>query len=282
MATTTAEPKEPPHVDKEVSIKRVTKLESHLDPIWPKGEKIQEVKTTLDNAKRADAFYRSHLPPTKSTAVKLLILSESPCYTSEDLAKLKIDTDLLKAAGITLPKDAPEGHVNLWHCLTYGEPSLVDASTPLALSDKDNSTICGGTWAFWKVFATLAGATDVQKDGYDPLKSQETIETAYKRFMKPDTKDTKATRDARILLKNKVIEKLSELGIVLLDVSPFSIYLGGTNIRVKNRTTGIEYWTRDPEFVLDNKTYKAIVQAAFNVYSGTSGKCVFLLWNAAC
>ena len=90
----------------------------------PRGLKDKKhFMTSILTAKLVDEHYRAHLPSKVITA----ILSESPCFTRDDLATMKADPEILKKAGIELP-DGLLHHVNLVHCLTYGEAWVLDSS----------------------------------------------------------------------------------------------------------------------------------------------------------
>ena len=111
------------------------------------------------------------------------------------------------------------------------------------------------------MLATMAGRVDVHKDGYDPLASKETIDTAFD-SLKKVTKNPYASLKYKI----EILKDLKKQGIVLIDVSPFAIYFGSETITRRNKKTGNEYWT--PEFKLDDKDYKSIISTAFEIYSG--------------
>lgn len=111
------------------------------------------------------------------------------------------------------------------------------------------------------MLATMAGRVDVKEDGYDPLESRETIETAFD-SLKRDPKDP----SARLKYKIEILKDLKKEGIALVDVSPFAIYFGSKTVKRRNKKTGREYWT--PGYKLKDEDYKNIISTAFKTYSG--------------
>jgi len=147
------------------------------------AEYRNEYLPPLEAAIRADRYYREALPlPKKKKSatslpppkVRLLIMSESPAFTSRDLLDAGKDGD----------------YVNLVHCLAYGEPTLLSSSSssssldsncagderPLSspsfatvplqiaadsslppLNSSDMRKVKQGTPAFWRLLAVLAG-----------------------------------------------------------------------------------------------------------------------------
>lgn len=106
-------------VEEEASHKRVVELGVRLKQIWPKDK--TEFLTSVSTALTVDSYYRAALPDGPP---KLMIVSESPCFTREDVAAMKANVKLLKEAGIEL--NGLDNHVNLVLCLTYGEPWALD------------------------------------------------------------------------------------------------------------------------------------------------------------
>lgn len=117
-----------------------------------------------------------------------------------------------------------------------------------------------GTLAFWKILATMAGKTDVQENGSDPLESYESIDTAY-----DDLKD-QAERLKRLQYKIEILKDLKKMGIALIDVSPFAIYFGSGSVTRYNKETNKPYFT--PAYALPADDYNKIIRAAFETYSG--------------
>jgi hypothetical protein len=122
-----------------------------------------------------------------------------------------------------------------------------------------------GTWKFWKVLSTLAGMADVRDNGDDPLATRDTVKDAFQDVIGGGS-GKKTKRESRIRAKFQVLKKIKEKGIVLIDVSPFAIFMNGETVIRTNKKTGKEYYT--PKYKLSSKEYKAIICAAFETYSG--------------
>ena len=251
-------------VDGKESQRRVDELGEKIRRFWPEDK--MEFLTDTSVARIVDSYYRHGLPKSE-TPVKLLILSESPCFTRGDIAEMKVDVDVLAAAGIA--HDGPVEHVNLVHCLTYGEAWAIQESTIAPSTEDKKRQYSAGTWPFWKVLLTFAGMADVHEDGYDPLESDETVKTAFKAVIGGGSANQKK-RAARIQAKHDVLKELREKGIVLIDVSPFAVYLGGGTVMCTNKTTGNKYYTSKNKLKGDD--YNRLIQTAFETYS-----CPFLM-----
>jgi len=248
----------PPLVSEQESRKRVQELGERLRDLWPKAK--EEFLTSAATAMRVDEYYRAGLPKGQ---VKLVVLSESPCFTRDDIANMLVDLKVFEEAGIKF--EGPQNHVNLVHCLTYGEGWALDESTIKASTEDKKRQYNAGTWPFWKVLATIAGMTDVREDGYDPLATNETIEKAYKSIIGGGSSASKKRRKERIINKHQVLEKLREMGILLIDICPYAIYMGGGSIFRTNKETGNIYHT--PKHKLADRDYIPMIKAAFETYS---------------
>jgi hypothetical protein len=247
-------------VDEKTSKGRIEKLGAALVEIWPKDK--SEFKTSVSTACVVDAYYRDSLP--SGSPVELMIVSESPCHTRCDLPGMQLNLDALKEAGID-EYNGPLSHVNLVHCLTYGESWAIKEESKAASTQDKMKQVGAGTWKFWKVLATLAGMADVRDNGDDPLATRDTVKDAFKDVIGGGS-GNKTKRESRIRAKFQVLKKLKEKGIVLIDVSPFAIFMNGETVLRTNKKTGNQYYT--PKYKLSSKEYKAIICAAFETYSG--------------
>jgi hypothetical protein len=160
-------------VDEKISKDRIEKLGAALDEIWPKDK--SEFKTTVSTACVVDTYYRDSLP--SGSPVQLMIVSESPCHTRGDLPEMQLNLNALKEAGID-GYDGPLSHMNLVHCLTYGESWAIKEESKAASTQDKMKQVGTGTWKFWKVLATLAGMADVRNSGDDPLATSDTVKDA--------------------------------------------------------------------------------------------------------
>jgi hypothetical protein len=237
--------------------KRVGKLGSSLGGMWPKDK--MQFMTSVSTATLVDAHYRASIP--SEGPVKLAVLSESPCFTRDDLVAMKADPTILEEAGMEELAEDLLFHVNLVHCLTYGEAWTIDPTTIPEKSEDKKRQYSNGTPAFWKFLATMAGRVDVDEEGNDPLQSQETIDKAFE----PLTRSPKKLC-ARLKYKIQILKDLKEKGIVLIDVSPFAIYFGSKTVTRYNQKTGKPYYT--PAYKLSSKEYNMIISTAFETYSG--------------
>lgn len=107
-----------------IARERIERLGVKMVDLWPQDEELQQYQTSVSTAEIVDAHYRASLP---DGPIKLLLLSESPCHTRDDLAKMMSDLGMLEAAGIKLDKEL-RYHVNLVHCFSYGESWMIDKS----------------------------------------------------------------------------------------------------------------------------------------------------------
>ena len=247
-------------VDEKTSRKRVKRLGAEMDEHWPEDKK--DFKTTNATACLVDEFYRDSLPP--KGPVELMIISESPVNTRADLSAMKLSLKALKEAGID-SYDGPLSHVNLVHCLTYGESWAIEEKSKAASTQDKMKQVSSGTPAFWKVLATLAGKADLRENGDDPLASKSSIEKAFK-----DTgligggSADKDTRESRMQTKVEIQKQLKENGIVLIDTSPFAISMSGEREYRINKKTGKKYYTQ--KYKLSSAQYTAVMRASFEIY----------------
>ena len=221
-----------------------------MKEIWPK-----EFPECQDGASElAHKYYDDSIPWEDGRHVNLLVLAESHARTSEATygAKMSETTSIPQEA-----RDLHHGHLNLVHCLTYGEDHLLDETVEVDGSAKM------GTFDFWKVFGVLAGALDewieLLEDGAD-IHEIPDVRTYTEQWSKGHTTD-----EERIQNKIDLLKRLKDLGIVLADISPYSIYAGNGSIQKVNKTTGNTYWT--PKHSLATKTKKELIKTAYLGYA---------------
>lgn len=244
--------------------KDIQQLWDHLSVHWPEGKK--EFLASVEAIALADALYRHHFP-TNGQPVRLVVLSESPAFTPTKLMKYRMDPVVAQKHGIS---DASAlTHLNLVHCLSYGESWTVEGAT-IEADILSNRSLCSGTPAFWRVLSALAGDTDITtaSDGtiHDPLATEDKKEfrNAFAHVIGGGQKD-QTVREQRLRAKVDVLRRMQERGIVFFDVCPLPIYLGGEKIIRISKKTGKEYWT--PKHKLGERNYRNLVQTSFAEYA---------------
>lgn len=232
--------------------------------LWPTKKEnplIAPLEGSL-SCKLADKYIQSWEPGRVGKQVNLLILAESHARTpSELLGKSCIDVDTANTVG-------HYGHLNIVHCITYGESWLMGED---AFKDSTTTAKIGctsGTLQFWRLLAALSGHLDVREDGGDPLEGAEKTTAAMSKAfssIEGTSKDSLARRNQRIQAKAVIKQQLMERGIQLADVSPEPLYAGGGNETRTNQTTGNRYTTKTNK--LPKKTLEALLSAAFEKYA---------------
>ena len=282
-------------------------LWSLLERHWP--EDMKEYLASPAAIQRADSYYREYVP--LSGKVNLLVLSESPAFTAEELMALRMD-DQLRNELFRDPTDhnnersanreIPSGHLNLVHCLSYGEPWTIDENQREALLRQPRGKtllrkVSCGTPTFWRILSTLAGDMDVASQDVQPptipCQTKATVPvSSMNRDQTPNPPpgpgDKLATDDPQAFLssfshvvgggfkdenhrrrrleeKRNVLRRIQDRGIVFADLCPLPIYTGGGKREVTNKTNGNVYWT--PAKKIPDKSYKNIIQTAFDKYA---------------
>jgi hypothetical protein len=226
------------------------KAHTEIAKIWPK-DKMQVDVCDQESAILANAHYIHGVPEGR---VKLLVLAESHAKTE------------ISALGMVLRApvegmDASLRHINLVHCLSYGEPWLLGQEQSDAVL-KEQKGIGSGTPEFWKVLSTLAGEADEKY-----LETPADLRQNFKHLQRGQKgkKNGEKERQERINNKLHVLNKVKERGIVFADISPTAIYVGGGTKMVANKKTGIKYFT--PRVTFPAKSKKEILRAAWDHYS---------------
>jgi hypothetical protein len=222
------------------------KAHTEIAAIWPK-EKVMVDVCDQQSAILANAYYIHGVPAGR---VKLLVLAESHAKTEISALGMELQVPL---EGL----DASLKHINLVHCLSYGEAWLLGEDQVDEVVKKQKG-IGSGTPEFWKVLSTLAGETD-EKD----LETQADLRQNFKHLQRGQKAER--GRQERITNKINVLNKVKERGIVFADISPTAIYIGGGTKRVPNQKTGISYFTPCVKFPAKSK--KAILKTAWDHYS---------------
>jgi hypothetical protein len=229
---------------------------AEIAAIWPKKETKTDV-CDKESAILANAHYVDGVPEGR---VKLLVLAESHAKTDPSALgmELKVHVD-----GLDTSTQRNLRHINLVHCLSYGEAWLLGEEQAGKVLKKQKA-ISSGTPEFWKVMSILAGETD-DKD----LDTNDDLKTNFTHLQKGSKKGSKKNASKqqleRINNKVNVLKKMKDRGIVLADISPTAIYVGGGTKLVANKTTGKNYFTNNVTFPAKSK--KAILRTAWDHYS---------------
>ncbi len=150
--------------------------------------KITKEIDSFEVVKKVDE-YRQFWKPKN---VKVVLLAESHVYTTDEDMQNRLDNN----SGICLPKKYPRDFVRFVYCLGYGENELL--TEPI----ENNS----GTPQFWKIFFSCCNKISSNSD--------------FKPILKKGTKSF----DERLKNKIKLLGKLRENGIWLVDASVAGLY----------------------------------------------------------
>lgn len=109
--------------------------------------------------------------------VRVLFLAESHCDTppqllGKQLYLTQFSDEMERSICETIPPGIFHGHINLVHCLSYGESWLLNQDDVSKLSKAEQQSVSRGTDQFWRVMAIFAGDCDVHdlpSGKYDPL-----------------------------------------------------------------------------------------------------------------
>jgi hypothetical protein len=152
------------------------------------------------------------------------------------------------------------GHINLVHCVSYGEWWLI--------LDDEGRKQCShpNTVLWWKLLATLSGVVDQPPGGPDPLEgdNKEVWENAFKGVIHSSGDVGSEGRMQQVMNKSQILEKLRQCGISIMDICPVAIFLASGSKEVISKKTGSVY--RTPKQSLKGSVYKAIMKLCWNTY----------------
>ena len=231
-----------------------TGLYDAIKKLWPSN--LMDQLEPEEAMHIAHKYHMASLP--KTGRLKVLVLGESHSRTPTNLIGRKIPDEF---KDLIPDKMRDLGHLNLVHCLSYGELNLLLNKEEIANVSKASTT----TW--WKVMATLAGWCDPKpEDGTDPL-----LGCPVKAWTEPFNGKvcncgSLGSEKRKQLIRNKVqiLEDLERFGIALMDISPIAIFLAsGTEVKI-NQKTGNAYKT--PVKKLDSKSYSTIMHLCWEKY----------------
>jgi len=130
----------------------------------------------------------------KPKQVKVILLAESHVYTTEEEYKNKLGSTVLQNIMASESVDYPKNYVRFVYCLGYGENYLLNKWM------RSNQ----GTWQFWKMFSNCVGENESKvSKTYNPYPG------------------------SRLRSKVKVLNKMRDRGIWLLDISIVGLYKSG-------------------------------------------------------
>jgi hypothetical protein len=254
---------------KDILITRAQEAYDVLTQVWPKTTGKTPALPSNESCRIANEYYVRSAPTFRT---EILFLGESHCETPSSILGKKMEIDHLEEEQIKeikrlIPKDDFEGHINLVHCITYGESWLLDKSEFSQLSFAEQQSVARGTTQFWKVLAVLAGDCTEHKntDGsvvYDPL-DEENFRTTFLHIVGSEKGNT--SRLSRVAEKLRILRTLREKGIVLADVCPVPIYSGiGNTVKRENLVTGVMYTDRQKK--LSDKEKDVILRTCWEHY----------------
>jgi hypothetical protein len=218
------------------------------------------------------------LPISRSGVQKhtrLLLLAESHAATPSSLlgkpwclGSNVLEEDLPRFENL-MKMNHHYGHINLVHCVSYGESWLLDKSQMSLLTGGERKSVSMGTDQFWRVLSTLAGDCDVHGGGgfgrtVDVLAEGCMIKDAFGHVVGSERDGNQSYK--RLQNKIRILKSLKERGIVLADVCPFAIYSGAENsVKRTNQKTGNQYSDRKKS--LSTKEHAAIVRLSWEGYA---------------
>jgi hypothetical protein len=240
---------------------RVEETHAAISRLWPTGGSVPPLES-VDCCILAHRYYSNvwSPPPTPYAPVKLMIIAESHASTPSSLvgAPFVDGSEAMQALHL--------GHLNLVHCLSYGEAWMLPEECLQGLTPSSRRGVERGTRQFWRVLSALGGELD-PTDGRDPLEEDtlEAISAAFAHIEGARKNEGIESRLRRLSAKIAIMEALQNRGILLIDVSPVPIYAGGSVEKFINKTTGHEYHSKTNK--LPQATYKRVIQTAWTMYA---------------
>ena len=247
----------PQKLDDNAFDKEVTSLHAVMKELWPKKAGYPPIEP-LSSCLLANRYYVHHAPEPSNT--NLLILAESHASADPSIVGCS-----LKETGLEEVNPVHFGHLNLVHCLSYGEEWLLSNEKLDSLDKKLRRSIGAGTYKFWRLFSALSG--DLDHDGNlenDPLADKNDTHLS-KLFLKIEKKNKNCIE--RVNEKTRILEKMKERGILMVDVSPVPIYIGGggNTSTLVNKKTGNLYTSKTQSMTDPEK--RRLLRAAWKHYA---------------
>jgi hypothetical protein len=268
---------------KKLLVSKAEETFGRLKEVWPKQNDTKpslpgsSLYSLLANEYYLDSTHKMTMQSSETQhGIRILFLAESHGETPLPVLGKKIclgqfhepmQTDLLEM----LPPDECHGHINLVHCLSYGESWLLNPDNFSKLSKGEQKSVSIRTNQFWRVLAVMAGDCDISslptENGnnnyvYDPLLN-ENYDCSFKHVIGSESSDS--ARLSCLKHKIRILSKLRERGITLADVCPVPIYSGvGNSIKRTNKKTGKEYTDRARKLMDSEKV--RIVKTCWEAY----------------
>jgi len=237
------------------------KAHAAVSKLWPTDSDTIAPLEGVECCTLANAHIEQWGPPNTNDRLNLLILAESHATTHANLVGQK------PSSTFTILKSHHDhlGHLNLVHCLSYGESWMLPAKVFEGLSKTVQLGCKHGTPQFWRTLAALAGNLDFGENA-DPLdKAESRTAEEYTAIFADIEGHDPAKRESRVQAKLNIRQELSQRGILLADVSPVPIYAGGGTIKRTNQKTGKIY--TDKANKLPTQIKMAIIKTAFEMYA---------------
>ena len=233
----------------------VVKAHEEMEKIWPKDKKTVPPMEPVNCCLLAHRHYCLWEPPP-TTPIRLLIMAESHAKTDQSIVNAPVAAPHYKA---NLPHC---GHLNLVHCLSYGESWLLNQEKFQALSKTARLGTSRGTSQFWRMLAALSGDLDCCDDDDDTFDRLDDEFELKHNFVLLESKNISG--ELRLRAKLRVMADLKRRGILLVDCSATPFYCGGgTEKRISK--TGNPYTT--PRFKFPSGDYKKLMKISWNEYS---------------
>jgi len=227
---------------------------------WPVGDN----KPLVPPLEAAEIIheYNMSLIPALGKRLSLVVLAESHAKTPDAALGAQLKPGVEQELEADVAKHHHR-HVNVVHCLSYGEAHLLPEECTKKLTKSEKQSVSSGTAIFWKVLGTMDGRLCIDDDGVDPCNDWEALNGRFQDVARSEKK--REVVCARIRSKIALLESLQGKGIALLDTCPCPIYTGCNNTRKVVSEKGRTYST--PIHVLTDKEKKSIVTQCWNGYT---------------
>jgi hypothetical protein len=214
--------------------------------VWPKAH--EQYLVGLPKAvQTTDYYYRDYDKDTspftdvveEQERLNLVVIGESHARTNP----ATVGKQILPHFQGLVPKKYRKGHINLVHCLSYGETWLA------GIDDKGANA---GTHQFWKLQRVLGG-TD-----------EEITEENFKGIFAPLLKEG-TDGEERVRLKCSIMDQMERRKIKLVDMTPAYIYLAAGTVERPSQKKAKGTYT-DRKATIKGKPEKAIIQYSWEHY----------------
>ena len=231
---------------------RVKETYEKIAANWPTEGRIP-LLASVESSLLAHKYYEEWAP-RRGRPVNLMVMAAFHVYTDPSIVGAKANDG-----------DATHfGHLNLPHCLSFGEPWMLPKGDLSQLDPIRKRQVDSGNKQVWRLLSTLAGERDVT-DGSDPLVNVNTMDDLKSIFSHLESSGRKDEESelkvSRVHAKTRVLTALRDRGIMLADVSP--IPLGGIYEKVMMKLTGSQ-----TELVkLPEKVFNKAMKIAWEEYA---------------